>query len=74
MANFGDLINIDEFSKRENFKEERWAVQFYCRDCKEIVEITRPNPKWYVFICKKCDSKNVAIWTEESLKERYKRK
>lgn len=74
MSNFWDLINIDEFSKRESFKEERWEVTFYCKDCKQTVETKRPNPKWYTFICTKCKWKNIAVGTQEWLKEKYKMK
>ena len=43
MSNFWDLVNIEEFDKREYFKEERWKVSFYCKDCKCLVEVDRPN-------------------------------
>ena len=73
MSNFWDLVNIEEFwDKREDFKEERWYVSFYCKDCQEIAETERKNPKWYEFVCKKCKWKNIAIWTLEWLKSNYK--
>lgn len=72
MSNFWDLTNIEEFEKKDNFIEERWDVTFYCKDCQKIVEITRPNPNGYVFICKECKWKNIAIWTLEWIKEKYK--
>ncbi len=72
MSNFWDLVNIEEFDKKGYFKEERWKVSFYCKDCKKIVETDRPNPNGYVFICKICWWKNIAIWTEEWLKSNYK--
>ncbi len=73
MSNFWDLVNIEEFwNKREDFKNERWGVAFYCKDCKEIVEITRKNPKSYNFFCNKCNWTNIVIWTEEWLKSNYK--
>lgn len=72
MSNFWDLINIEEFDKRDNFKEERWEVSFYCKDCKKIVDANRPDSKWYTFICPECDGKNVVIGTEEGLKSNYK--
>jgi Zn finger protein HypA/HybF involved in hydrogenase expression len=72
MSNFWDLINIDEFDKREYFSMDRWEVTFYCKDCKQIVETDRVDEKWYIFLCKKCNSKNIAIWTEESIKTKYK--
>lgn len=72
MSNFWDLINIDEFDKRDNFNEDRWEVSFYCKDCKKLVESDRPNPKWYKFICKICEWKNVVVWTREGLITNYK--
>lgn len=72
MSNFWDLVNIEEFNKKEYFSEERWWVSFYCKDCKEIVETNREKKDSYVFICKKCNWKNIAIWTLEWLKTNYK--
>lgn len=72
MSNFWDLINIEEFDKRDNFNEQRWEVSFYCKDCKEIVETNRPNEKWYKFICSKCGSEKIAVWTLEGIKTNYK--
>lgn len=72
MSNFWDLINIEEFDKRENFNPERWEVSFYCKDCKKLVEAKRPDSKWYIFLCPECEWKNIVIWTEEWLKTNYK--
>mgnify|MGYP004001745733 CR=1 FL=1 len=72
MSNFWDLINIEEFEKKEEFTKERWDISFYCKDCKKLVKIDRPNPNWYTFICKECNSKNIVLWTEEWLKTNYK--
>lgn len=72
MSNFWDLINIEEFDKRENFTDERWDVSFYCKDCKTLVEAIRPNTKWYTFVCPKCKWKNIAVWTLQGLKSNYK--
>jgi len=73
MSNFWDLVNIEEFwDKREDFSIERWEITFYCKDCQEIVEITRPEPKWFTFICNKCEWKNIAVWTEQWIKTKYK--
>lgn len=71
---YQDLINIDDFEKRETFNKERWEVSFYCKDCKSLVETERPNPKWYTFVCKKCGGKNIVIGTQEGLKSNYKLK
>ena len=73
MTHFNDLINIEEFwDKRIDFSLDRWDVGFYCKDCKDIVEVERPNKWWYTFICKVCSWKNIAIWTIQWLKEMYK--
>mgnify|MGYP002266703052 CR=1 FL=1 len=70
---YHDLINIDDFAKKkETFNSERWDVSFYCKECKKIVNVDRPNKKWYTFICKECKSKNIAVWTEEGLKINYR--
>ncbi len=71
---YSDLINVDEFEKKENFNYERWDVSFYCKDCKTLVETERPNKDGYVFICKKCEGKNIVIGTKEWLKTNYKLK
>lgn len=70
--NYKDLINIDDFEKRETFNEERWDVAFYCKDCESIVEVDRPNPNGYIFKCKICSWENIAIWTLAWLKENYR--
>lgn len=70
--NYKDLINIDDFEKRETFNDERWDVAFYCKDCEEIVEANRLNPNWYVFKCPKCWGNNIAVWTLAWIKENYR--
>ncbi len=72
MSTFSDLVNIEEFDKRDYFSQERWEVSFYCKDCKKIVETTRPDPNWYKFVCNTCSGKNIVIWTYEWLKSNYK--
>lgn len=75
MADFWDLVNIEEFgAKRNYFETERWEISFYCKDCEEIIEVKREKPKEYVFTCHKCNWKNIAIWTAAGLKENYFRK
>ncbi len=69
---YTDLINIDEFTKRESFIVERWDVSFYCKDCRRIVETDRKTPNGYIFICKECSGNNIALWTLEWLKSNYK--
>lgn len=72
MSIISDLVNIEEFDKKDYFEPERWEVSFYCRDCKKIVETNRPNPKGYVFVCKICKENNISIWTLEWLKSNYR--
>lgn len=72
MSTFSDLVNIEEFDKRNNFSSERWEVSFYCKDCKKIVETEREKEDSYVFKCKKCEWKKIALWTLEWLKSNYK--
>ncbi|MFK7780160.1 MAG: hypothetical protein QM490_03345 [Candidatus Gracilibacteria bacterium] len=72
MSNFGDLINIEEFDKRDNFTKDRGDVSFFCKDCRKIVQAERPNTKGYTFICPDCKGKNIAIGTAEGLKSNYK--
>ena len=72
MSNFWDLINIEEFDKRDNFSEDRWEVSFYCKDCKKLVDAERPDPKWYKFLCPICKSEKIVLWTREWLKSNYK--
>ncbi len=70
--NYKDLINIDDFEKRENFNSERGEVAFYCKDCETIVETTRKNPNGYTFICNTCQWTNIAVGTLAWLKENYR--
>ena len=73
MSDYGGLINVEEiWDKREYFIQERWDVSFFCKDCSKIVDTKRPKPNGYTFICETCWSDKVSIWTEESLKTRYK--
>ena len=44
MSSFSDLVNIEEFDKRDYFSDDRWDVSFYCKDCRKLVETERPNP------------------------------
>lgn len=69
---YNDLINVPSFwKKKENFRQERWEILFYCRDCKKIVEVKRVDPKKYLYKCKECKGKDISIGTEESIKEFY---
>jgi len=46
MSNFWELINIDDFEKKSNFKDKRWNITFFCKDCWKITEVDRPNKQW----------------------------
>lgn len=73
MSNFWDLINIDEYwDKREQFNENRGEISYYCKDCKEIVEVEVSDENQFDFTCKKCGWKEVVIGTFEWLKSNYK--
>lgn len=75
MTHFWDLVNIEEFGdKRNNFEQERGGVAFYCKDCQTLVEVERPNPQGYTFVCKICTWKNIVIGTQAGLQDMYKRK
>lgn len=72
MSTYDDLINIPTFGKKkEDFKEDRWDVKFFCRDCKKVVETTRLDPNKYIYSCKECNGKNISIWTNEGLNDFY---
>lgn len=71
---YHDLINVEEFAKREYFNADRGWVAFYCKDCKKIVETSRPDTNGYTFLCTVCEGKNIVIWTEEWLKDNYKKR
>jgi len=51
---YTDLVNIDDFAKRDIFVESRGDITFYCKDCQKIVETNRPNNKGYTFVCEEC--------------------
>jgi len=73
MKDYLDLLNVDEFwDKKVTFNDERWEVAYYCKDCKEIVEADRLEPKWFIFECKKCNWKNIVLGTLSWLKENYR--
>jgi len=73
MSNFWDLINIDEYwDKREQFNENRGGVSYYCKNCKNIVEIKKNSEKQFDYVCKECDWNEVVIGTLEGLKSNYK--
>ena len=69
---YNELVNIEDFEKKENFILDRWWVGFYCKDCRKIVDTKRPKPNWYIFICNECMWKNISIWTNQWLKNNYK--
>ena len=66
------LLSEEEFEKRKaEFSPERGEVCFYCKDCKQLVETERINPNRYIYECKLCKGKNIALGTEASLTEYY---
>jgi hypothetical protein len=70
---YNDLINIEElWNKLEQFNPERGEVSFYCKNCKKLVEVDRPKPKAYIFVCKTCWKKDIVLGTKEWLKINYK--
>ena len=71
---YHDLINVEDFAKKEYFNQDRGWVAFYCKDCKDLVETDRPNSNGYTFICKVCKSENIVIWTHEWLTNNYKKR
>lgn len=80
---YADLVNVSSFGKKRenNFSPERGEIAFYCRDCRKIVTAIRLEPqkigkkmREYLFECPHCHGKNIAIGTEEGLKEHYDRK
>ncbi len=71
---YHDLINVEEFTKKEYFNQDRGWVAFYCKNCKKIVETERPNTNGYTFICKECEGDNIVIWTHEWLTDNYKKR
>lgn len=73
MSNFWDLVNIEEFwEKREDFCIERWELTFYCKDCEKIVEVKTINNDLHKYSCNECEWENIAIWTLEWIKTKYK--
>ena len=70
---YEDLLNIDElWSKKDYFKEDRGGVSYYCKKCTQLVEVTRPNPKGYTFVCTVCSSDEIVLGTKEGLTTNYK--
>ncbi|MEA3387024.1 MAG: hypothetical protein U9Q66_01165 [Patescibacteria group bacterium] len=46
MDSFRDLLNVEELGdKKVNFNDQRGDISYYCKDCKEIVEVERIEPK-----------------------------
>ncbi len=72
MSIFWDLVNIEDFEKKDYFSSDRWEISFYCKDCKKIVETDRKDKKKYIFVCKNCNWTNISIWTLEWLKTNYR--
>ncbi|MDQ7022779.1 MAG: hypothetical protein Q9M97_04580 [Candidatus Gracilibacteria bacterium] len=58
--------------KEKQFSEDRGKISYYCKDCKEIVEVEKNEKKKFDYICTKCNGKEVVIGTFEGLKSNYK--
>lgn len=72
MTTYNDLINVPSFGKKkENFKDDRGDIRFYCRDCRKVVDAKRLNPNKYIYECESCKQKNISIWTKEGLVDFY---
>lgn len=80
---YSDLINVPAFGKKREstFSLERGQVAFWCKDCKKIIDAIRLPPekidkklREYIYKCPLCGGKNIAIGTEEWLKEHYDKK
>ncbi len=50
----------------ENKEVKDTDIIFFCKDCQEVVETNRFGKK-YVYMCKKCGTKNVAFGTRRSI-------
>jgi len=69
-----DLVNVSTYGKEKiTFNPDRWAIVFFCHDCKKFVETDRPDLKKMKFVCQTCKGKKISYGTEESLREHYKR-
>jgi len=73
MSNFWDLVNIEELGeKREDFNMDRWEITFYCKDCLKIVETSKEKVQSFDFVCTECKWNNIAVWTNEGIKSKFK--
>lgn len=73
MTDYQDLVNVEDiWAKKENFKDERWDVVFYCKNCEQIVSTKRIDPRKYIFECEKCKSRDISIGTQEWIKTNYR--
>jgi hypothetical protein len=70
---YEDLLNIDEiWNKKEYFNDDRGGVAYYCKTCEILVDVERPNTKWYTFICRKCKKETIVLGTKEWLTNNYR--
>ena len=65
VSEVSEVAEIPEVKEEPKVSDEPKIV-FYCKDCGEIVETNRAGRK-YVYMCKKCGTKNVAFGTEASI-------
>ena len=82
MIGTSDLINVSAFgTRRVNFNPQRGDVCFYCLDCHTFVPVRRLDPveakkakhhaRQHAYACEKCRGFNVALGTQEGLREFY---
>jgi len=69
---YSDLINVDDFKKRDVFHEDRGEIAYFCKDCNAIVEVEQKKTGKYEFICKVCGGKHIAVWTHAWLVDNYR--
>lgn len=64
-------ITTTENPKVELEDEEKKIV-FYCKECREIIENPHKMKTKYVYVCKKCNTKQVAFGNKHSIEYIYK--
>ncbi len=66
-----DFVQIASVQGVDKSNEEKNWVVFYCKKCKEIVDVNKIGQK-LVFECKKCKSRDISIGTNEWVNQYYK--
>ena len=65
-----NFVQIASVQDSKILEDASWVI-FYCKKCEEIVDVNKIGKK-LVFECKKCKSKDIAIWTAEGINKFYK--